>query len=82
MPFPSIHPPFAAPTLEERAANSSTHSSRRLSAAAGPRGVFPALAIFVAGVFVFLFALLCTVGLLAESHCGARFNYYGCDIPP
>jgi hypothetical protein len=34
----------------------------------------------VAGGFVFLFALSCTVGFRAGSHCGARFNYYGCDI--
>ena len=43
--------------------------------------MLPALVIFVAGALVFLFALLCTVGFLVESQCGARFNYYGCDIP-
>jgi transposase len=26
-----------------------------------------------------LFPALCTIALLAESHCGERFRYYGCD---
>jgi hypothetical protein len=34
----------------------------------------------LAGAFLFLFALLCTIALLAESDCGERFGYYGCDL--
>jgi hypothetical protein len=39
-----------------------------------------AVLLMLAGAFLFLFALLCTIPLLAESHCGDRFGYYGCDL--
>jgi hypothetical protein len=39
------------------------------------------LAFVLAGALFFVFVLLCTIGLLAESRCGATFGYYGCDVP-
>lgn len=36
-------------------------------------------AFLLAGVFIFMLALLCTTGSLVEGHCGATFGYYGCD---
>jgi type IV secretory pathway TrbL component len=39
-----------------------------------------AVLLMLAGAFLFLFALLCTIAFLAESHCGERFGYYGCVL--
>jgi hypothetical protein len=39
------------------------------------------LGLLSAAALLFVFVLLCTIGLLAESRCGATFGYYGCDVP-
>ena len=42
----------------------------------GPR----ALAFLLGGTFLFIFATCCVAVLLAESHCGTDFGYYGCEV--
>jgi hypothetical protein len=68
--------PFSDPADYERAPESGTFPPHRLSFAVSVRVGLLALA----GVLLFLFALLCTTGFLIESHCGDRFGYYGCDL--
>jgi hypothetical protein len=74
MRFHPMRSPFVGPALYERAPYSRTFPARRLSFAVR------AVLLMLAGAFLFLFALLCTIALLAESHCGERFGYYGCDL--
>jgi hypothetical protein len=76
MRFPPMRPPFSGSAHYKRAPESRTFPARRLSFAVSVRAVL----LMLAGAFLFLFALLCTIALLAESHCGERFGYYGCDL--
>jgi hypothetical protein len=74
MRFPPMRPPFSGSAHYKRAPDSRTFPARRLSFAVR------AVHLVLAGAFLFLFALLCTIALLAESHCGESFGYYGCDL--
>jgi hypothetical protein len=38
-----------------------------------------ALTYVLAGALLFIFALLCSIGLVVEERCGATFGYYGCS---
>ena len=71
-----MRPQFLDPAVYERAPESRTFPARRMSVAMSVRVGLLALA----AAFLFLFALLCTAGFLAESRCGAQFGYYGCDL--
>jgi hypothetical protein len=68
--------PFVRPAHYKRAPDSRTFPARRLNFAVSVRAVL----LMLAGASLFLLALLCTIALLAESHCGERFGYYGCDL--
>jgi hypothetical protein len=76
MRFHPTRSPFVGPALYQRAPYSRTFPARRLSFAISVRAVL----LMLAGAFLFLFALLCTIAFLAESHCGERFGYYGCVL--
>ena len=40
-----------------------------------------AIACFLAGASLFIFALLGAIVFQTDRHCGSEFNYYGCDTP-
>jgi hypothetical protein len=37
-----------------------------------------ALILLLAGAFLFVLVILCTIGFLADRNCGDAFGYYGC----
>ena len=40
-----------------------------------------ALIVLLAGALLFVFGGLYTIAVLADSHCGPAFGYYGCEAP-
>jgi hypothetical protein len=55
-------------------------AKRRRVHAISVRSWVCALAFFLAGAALFLFAGLFTLAFLVDEHCGTAFGYYGCDI--
>ena len=77
MRLPLAQFPISAPTLHQRFAPT---QRRQGFGAVNMRTCLFILALLVAGVVLFLFALLCTTAFLADSWCGATFEYYGCAL--
>jgi hypothetical protein len=74
MRFPLMRSPISAPALYEP-----VHESNAWSFAANGWACLLALAFLLAGAFLLMFVLLCTLGALVERNCTASVGYYGCD---